>query len=61
MNIYLVEDVGNSPGTIYVCLSSQVDADLFCEQFNEANEHTYAVVVERTLFYGQPGHLGFNK
>lgn len=55
MKVYLVEDVGNSPGRIYAVLSNPEDALTFAEQLDGE-----AAVIERTLFYGQPPVRGYN-
>lgn len=55
MNIYLVEDVGNSPGKIYAVLQNDVDAEQFSDMLEEDTR-----VVERHLWYGQPGIQGMN-
>jgi hypothetical protein len=56
MNVYLVEDVGNSPGRIYAVMADKEDAEDFASRLDECVE-----VVERTLFYGQPSNRGYNK
>ena len=56
MNIYLVENIDNSPGRITAVFAKEEDAHLFADLLEEA--HT---VVERTLFQGQPPIRGFNK
>jgi hypothetical protein len=53
--VYIVEDVGNSPGRIYAVFSKKEDAENFASYFEAAE------VVERTLFYGQPPYCGYNE
>ena len=55
MKIYLVEDTGNNPGRIYAVMSDKGDAYEFASMLESA------IVVERTLFYGQPPRHGFNE
>ena len=60
MIIYVVEDVGNSPGKIYAIFADEDDANRFHSAVSyELN--TECIVVERTLFYGQPPVCGYNK
>ncbi len=60
-HIYLVEDVGNSPGKIYACFASEVDAHTFADYMNSfGTTDTEVEVVERTLYYGQPPRGGYN-
>ncbi|MNE49663.1 hypothetical protein D3C80_1441990 [compost metagenome] len=59
MVIYLVEDVGNSPGKIYACFARKTDAERFASAITGAM-NTEAEVVQRTLFHGQPPVLGTN-
>lgn len=59
MKVYLVEDCGNSPGRIYAVLASEDDAERFKDAINGALD-TEAQVIERSLIYGQPPHLGYN-
>lgn len=59
MKVYLVEDCGNNPGRIYAVLASEDDAQRFADAISGATE-TEAHVVERSLIYGQPPHLGYN-
>ena len=59
MNVYLVEDVGNSPGRIYAVLASLDDAERFASAV-AYDKGTECNVVERTLFYGQPPYCGYN-
>jgi hypothetical protein len=52
--VYLVEDQHNSPGKIYAVFSSETDAENFASFFKGE-----AGVIERTLFFGQPPHIGY--
>lgn len=54
--VYLVEDVHNAPGRIYAVFASKTDAENYATFFNGA-----AVVVERTLYHGQPPRVGYCK
>ena len=56
--VYLVEDCGNSPGKIYAVFKHQEDAEEFAEQTSYVSD---TKVVERTVFIGQPRHLGYNQ
>ena len=58
MKIYLVENMGNSPGKIMACFANKLDAEMFCALLQTGDAHQ---VVERTLFYGQPDRLGYNE
>lgn len=60
MQIYLVEDVSNSPGKIYACFAHEADAKIFANLFNSSQDVTEVEVVPRTLFYGQAQTLGYN-
>ncbi|MNE80707.1 hypothetical protein D3C80_1773040 [compost metagenome] len=57
--VYLVEDVGNAPGRVYACFASREDAERFADAVSYARG-THAVVVERSLYYGQPPVSGYN-
>lgn len=57
--VFLVEDVGNSPGKIYAVFAEEDDADIFAEDM-EADDWVVRVV-PRTLYYGQPPFQGFNR
>lgn len=59
MQVYLVEDCGNSPGRIYAVLASQEDAERFASAV-AYEMGTECEVVPRTLFYGQPTRCGYN-
>jgi len=52
--VFLVEDIGNSPGRIYAVFADKKDAENFASYFEAAE------VVPRTLFYGQPPYCGYN-
>jgi hypothetical protein len=60
MNVYMVEDVGNSPGKVYAVFADKETADWFSSAVSYDN-NTETLVVERTLFYGQPPICGYNK
>lgn len=60
MNVYLVEDHGNSPGRIYAVMHDKKDAELFAEQLNRDDPECFAAVEPRTLIWGQPPVLGYN-
>lgn len=59
MQVYLVEDCGNSPGRIYAVLASEEDAERFASAVAH-DEGTDVEVVPRTVFYGQPPICGYN-
>ncbi len=59
MQVYLVEDCGNSPGQIYAVLYSQEDAERFASDVAFEKE-TDCQVIPRTVFRGQPLHCGYN-
>lgn len=59
MKVYLVEDVGNSPGLIYAVFADEEDAIHFCELI-EYSKKTSCNVDERHVWYGQPNNLGVN-
>lgn len=52
---WYVEDVGNNPGRIYAIFAHEKDAQDYATYFEDV------VVVQRTVFYGQPPRRGFNK
>lgn len=56
MKVYLVEDTENAPGRIYAVFAEEQDALDFA-----AMCLADCIVVERTLFYGQPPHRGYNE
>ena len=60
MIIYVVEDVGNSPGKIYAIFADKYDANMFHSAVSYAR-NTECIIVERTLFYYQPPVCGYNK
>ena len=55
MKVYMVEDVDNCPGRIYAVFARHVDALAFAWFFEGV------IVVERTLYRGQPPYHGFNE
>ena len=55
MNVYLVEDCGNSLGRIYAVFANEDDALLFALQLEDGCQ-----VVPRTVYKGQPPHWGYN-
>jgi hypothetical protein len=59
--VYLVKDVGNSPGRIYAIFASEKDAEKFLLSLSIDNFNDSIAVVERTLFYGQPPNCGYNE
>jgi hypothetical protein len=63
MKIYLVENVGNSPGKIQAIFASRTDAEEFRDLVSMVNGHFVDshTIVERTLFYGHPNNRGFNE
>lgn len=58
--VFFVEDIGKCPGRIWAVFASKDDAEKFAKCFTQAHEIS-THVVERTVFYGQPHVLGFNK
>jgi len=52
VKVYLVEDVGNSPGRIYAVFADEDAAEDY-SQHVAARENTYTKVQERNLYYGQ--------
>jgi hypothetical protein len=60
MKIYVVEDIGNSPGKVYAVLASEEDAFKFAHSV-EVGLNTEVLVEARTLFYGQPPVCGYNE
>ena len=59
MQVYLVEDCGNSPGRVYAVMTSEENANRLASAIAHA-EGTECQVIPRTLFYGQPPHCGYN-
>jgi len=57
--VYLIEDVGNSPGRIYAVFSKEKDAENFVSNLNLFEDAVE--IVERTLFHGKPPVYGYNE
>jgi hypothetical protein len=57
MNVYLVENCGNSPGKIAAVFAHKKDAELFADTLPFSEE---LVVITRHLWYGQPSEENIN-
>ena len=58
MKVYLVVDINNSPGRVLAVFADEEDAERFVDA---ARLWDFVEVCERTLFYGQPPHKGYNR
>jgi hypothetical protein len=59
MNVYLVVNEENCPGRVLAVFADKNDAENFADSY--FNREEGCDVVERTLFYGQPPVIGYNK
>ena len=58
MKVYLVVDINIYPGRVLAVFADEEDAERFVDA---ARLWDFVEVCERTLFYGQPPHKGYNR
>ena len=58
MKVYLVVDTVNNPGRVLAVFADEENAERFVDA---ARFWDFVEVCERTLFYGQPPHKGYNR
>ena len=58
MKVYLVVDINIYPGRVLAAFADEEDAERFVDA---ARLWDFVEVCERTLFYGQPPHKGYNR
>ena len=58
MKVYLVVDINIYPGRVLAVFADEEDAEKFVDAARLWDD---VEVYERTLFYGQPPHKGYNR
>ena len=58
MKVYLVVDINIYPGRVLAVFADEEDAERFVDA---ARLWDFVEACERTLFYGQPPHKGYNR